>query len=83
MAKNDGKKKKPPVSVPAKPVKMSNEKVRLPKENPRREGVLASVEIWVATPQNVETLASGLSKRRRNHPCGKYDGFGGKGKTWN
>jgi hypothetical protein len=45
--------------------------------------VLASVEIWVATPQNVETLASDLSKKRRNHPCGRYDGFGGKGKTWN
>ena len=48
-----------------------------------REGVLASVEIRVATPQNVETPASDLSKRRRNHPCGRYDGFGDKGKTWN
>lgn len=36
MAKNDGKKKIPAVVVPAKPVKMSGEKVRLPKENPRR-----------------------------------------------
>ena len=47
------------------------------------EGVLASVEIWVATPQNVETLwQARISKRRRNHPCGRYDGFGDKGKTW-
>jgi hypothetical protein len=45
--------------------------------------VLASVEIGVATPQNVETLASSLSNRRRNHPCGRYDEYGGKGKTWN
>jgi hypothetical protein len=50
----------------------------------RREGVLASVEIRVATPQNVETLwPSDISTRRRNHPCGRYDGFGDKGKTWN
>jgi len=47
------------------------------------EGVLASVEIRVATPQNVETLwPSDISTRRRNHPCGRYDGFGDKGKTW-
>src|SRR5207244_1248660 len=47
------------------------------------EGVLASVEIWVATPQNVETLCQArISTRRRNHPCGRYDGFDDKGKTW-
>ena len=50
----------------------------------QQEGVLASVEIWVATPQNVETLCQArISTRRRNHPCGRSDGFGGKGKTWN
>ncbi len=46
------------------------------------EGVLAQVEIRVATPQNVETLwPSDISTRRRNHPCGRYDGFGDEGKT--